>query len=242
MYMNISELLTSIKMDLGLVGLSLPIGDKELLDVIKLKSLRTFSTYFPRIVTVHLKTRELEKLKDSYEESVFVLPDAFGGPIIGLRDLEVVDHSTIGTPYMSNLDLYHDFGFYGDIMMAQAEADLASLVTPSFTYKFEEPNIIRLFNAYQPTDCALRLELKLMHLDNLSSIKTSLFEAFYDLALVDIKRFLYNILKHYENIETAYGSINLRIDEWSSAEADRKDLLNRWGELYHLEEKQYVII
>ena len=81
-----------------------------------------------------------------------------------------------------------------------------------------------------------------MHFENLSSIKSTLFEAFYDLALLDIKRFLYNILKHYENIETAYGSINLRIDEWSNAEADRKDLLTRWGELYHLEEKQYVII
>lgn len=241
MYMNVSELLTSIKMDLGLVGLSLPVTDKDLLDVIKLKSVRVFSTYFPRIVTVNLKTRELEKLKDSYEESVYVLPDAFGGPIIGLRDLEIIDHSSMGTPYANNLDIYNNYALYGDIMLTQAEADLASLITPAFTYKYEEPNILRLFNAVS-NDCTLRIELKLMHFDNLSSIKTTLFDAFYDLALLDIKRFLYNILKHYENIETAYGSINLRIDEWSNAESDRKDLLTRWGELYHLEEKQFVII
>lgn len=241
MYMNISELLTSIKMDIGLVGLSLPVTDKELLDVIKLKSLRTFSIYFPRIVTVNLKTRELEKIKDSYEESVYVLPDAFGGPVIGLRDLEIKDHNYIGGPYTNNLDIYNNYSIYGDMMLAQAEADLASLMSPAFTYKFEEPNILRLFNA-TPSDCTLRIELKLMHFENLSSIKSTLFEAFYDLALLDIKRFLYNILKHYENIETAYGSINLRIDEWSNAEADRKDLLTRWGELYHLEEKQFVII
>ena len=50
-----------------------------------------------------------------------------------------------------------------------------------------------------------------------------------------MKIFIYNQLKYYKSIQTALGTVDLMIDDWQSAESDRKELLSRWDDTYHLD-------
>lgn len=78
------------------------------------------------------------------------------------------------------------------------------------------------------------------HDDTLASIKPSTEESFYELALLDTKVNLYSNMKYYTELQSAYGTINLRIDDWANAESERKDLLNTWGDTYHLDGPQMI--
>jgi hypothetical protein len=50
-----------------------------------------------------------------------------------------------------------------------------------------------------------------------------------------MKMFLYNTLKMYDNIPTAFGNINLKIDDLQSAEESRNTLLDKWRDTFHLD-------
>ena len=47
--------------------------------------------------------------------------------------------------------------------------------------------------------------------------------------------YLYNALKYYSTIQTAYGTLDLKIDNWENAESERNDLLSQWDDNYHLD-------
>ena len=53
--------------------------------------------------------------------------------------------------------------------------------------------------------------------------------------ILDVKQFLYNTLKLYDGIPTAFGNINLKIDDYQSAEGDRNALLDKWRDSFHLD-------
>jgi hypothetical protein len=52
---------------------------------------------------------------------------------------------------------------------------------------------------------------------------------------LDVKENLYPTMKNFSEIQTAIVNINLKIDDWANAEADRKELINRWDDTYHLD-------
>ena len=243
MAMNLSELLTSIKMDLGIYALSLPFEntDQALLDVIKLKTLKTFSTFIPDVREISVEIpRDLIPLQEEYTESKFIIPDIFNGrAILYVRKInlksKLLGNGFISPVFDGSIDTYNA------LMQTQANANLASVAAPPITFKFEPPNILYLYNvatAYGKMD----LELALMHSENLATINQTSWESFYELALLDIKRFLYNILKHYTEIQTAYGTFNMKIDDWSNAESERKDWIEKARDTYHLEVEPLFII
>lgn len=241
--MNASQLLTSIKMDLGIYGLRLPFdnGDKALMDVIQLKSLKTFSVFYPQVKLISVDlAKDLQTIKSEYTESRYVLPDVYPGrEILYIRRIEpkskLLGNGFISPTFDGSIETYNM------LMMTQANANLASVAAPPITFKFEPPNIMYLYNmatAYGMID----IELAFEHAENLSTIPQTAWESFYELTLLDVKRFLYNTMKHYTELQTAYGNINLRIDEWSNAESDRKELIEKWRDVYHLEAEQFFII
>lgn len=240
--MNLSELLTSIKMDVGIYGLALPFEnpDKTLYDVIKLKTLKTFSPFCPQVMKFTLSLSEMVCKQSMYYESIYEIP-----PIFGERNLLYIKKVTpknkaLGAGYAAPL-FDSDIDTYSSLAMAQANANLISQAAPAVTFKFRPPNVLHLF--YMATYFGeIDIEVCLEHAENLSTISPTSWESFYELALLDIKRFLYNTLKHYSEIQTAYGTINLKIDEWSSAESDRKDLIEKWRDIYHLDTDTIIII
>ena len=55
------------------------------------------------------------------------------------------------------------------------------------------------------------------------------------LATLDVKMFLYNTLKLYDNIPTAFGNIQLKIEDHQGAESERTALLDKWNDTFHLD-------
>lgn len=240
--MNLSELITSIKMDLGIYGLALPFEnpDQTLYDVIKLKSIKTFSPYQPHVMQLTLDLTTMKCLKCQYNESIYEIPKIFGDRrLLYVRKVNA-RNKLLGNGYVN--PTYDDsIDNFNTLMMTQANANLVSVAAPPITFKYQKPNLLYLYNMatmYGEVDVEVALE----HMANLASIDDMAFESFYDLASLDIKMFLYNTLKHYTEIQTAYGTISLKIDDWASAESDRKDLLNGWKDLYHLDTEQFFII
>lgn len=231
-------------MDLGVYGLRLPFDDPDaaMMDVIKLKTLKTFSVFLPQLITVSVDlSKDLETVKEEYTESIYIIPsDLFGDrEIMYVRDIylksKLLGNGFISPTFDGSIETYNM------LMMTQANANLASIAAPAITFKFVAPNKLHLYNvatAYGVVD----IEFGVEHADNLSTIPSTAWETFYELALLDIKRFLYNSMKHYNEIQSAYGTINLKIDEWSNAESERKDLIEKFKDVYHLETKQFFII
>ena len=83
-----------------------------------------------------------------------------------------------------------------------------------------------------------------MHNDNknLSTISETASESFFKLALLDTQENLYSMMKHYNEIQSAYGTVSMKIDDWSNAESERADLLREWEETYHMDIAQYIIL
>ena len=240
--MNQSESLTSLKMDLGVYGIKLPFDnpDKAIMDVIKLRTLKTFSIFYPQIKTFSFDlSRDLEVIKEEYTESIYILPNIYDREIMYVRNIlpksKLLGNGYIAPVFDGSIETYNMMG------LTQANANLASLAAPPITFKFDPPNKLHLYNmatAYGMVD----VELALAHADNLSTLPSTCWESFYELALLDVKRFLYGAMKHYTEIQTAYGNINLRIDDWASAENDRRELIEKMKDTYHLETEQYFII
>lgn len=240
--MNLSETLTSLKMDLGIYGISLPFDDpdKSLTEVLNLRSIKTFSQFYPHVIRIDLKLDQLRIVKSHYQESIYEIPDVFGDrKIMYVRKVEP-KNKLAGSGYLNPV-MDDSLDLYNSLMMGQASANLLSTATPPFTFKFVEPNLLHLYNMSTIAN-ELTVEFALEHFPNLSSIPNTAWESFYELALLDVKRFLYNALKHHNELQTAYGTINMRIDDWSNAESDRKELIERWRDVYHLDTEQFFII
>lgn len=240
--MNLSELLTSTKMRLGIYGISIPIEnlDETLHNIIKLESIKTYSQFFPHTMTMEFRLDDMEIIHKSYQKTTVALPDIFAKRnIVSVRDV-FPGKMTQGAGMM-NPELAPGDMFFESIMMGHAMANLTSAVSPPFTFEFEHPNIIHIYNfASYSRDLTVKVDLE--HYENLSSIPPSQWESFRNLVLLDIQIFLYGILKHYTDLTTAHGTINLKIDDWADAVSRRETLIEQWTSTYHLEGQSIYFI
>lgn len=234
---SMSQLVSDLKMDTGLAFISLPFDDFEnrIIDLIQTRTIPTFSIYQPFRTEVFIDLKELQCIKDEYTMSTYILPKVNGKDILYVEDV-TLDKRIIGGSYydpVGDLCLHS----YGELMLAQAHANLISISAPTLHFQFEEPNKLHLYNISSMGD-KLKLRVCLEHSDNLSSITKTSWNSFYKLALLDFQCFLYNSLKYFDGIESAHGTINLRTSEWESAFDKREDLLARWDDTYHLDGQQ----
>lgn len=234
--MNLSQLITRIKINCGLYSIALPFEnpDEVIMDVIQNITLRTFSTYSPWYQTIRLDLHDLENIEKKGNEEVYLLPDIFNkNEILFIKEVRYDDSSIsnigywgAGTPLLSR-------NLISQGILSNAAMNLTNHMIPKITFKFEHPRKVTLYNPY--TSCKIIFEIALMHDKNLGSISPTMEESFFELAILDVKDMLYQSMKHYNEIQTAFGNINLKIDEWSQASSDRKQLLDEWENSYHID-------
>ena len=104
---------------------------------------------------------------------------------------------------------------------------------PKLTFEYIHPRRVRIHNQY--SESKLVFELGFQHDISLASIPDTCRTSFYELALLDVKENLYPIFKNYTNLSTVYGNIDLKIDTWENAESERRDLIEKWSDTYHLD-------
>ena len=244
MMISMSRLITSIKMDLGVYGMSLPFDnpDEALRNVIKIKTLPTFSQFSPQYTSFMINTTELEAADNgTFQSKSFTVPDMFDGrDILFVRRIDI-DTSELADGYIDPIYIGNELN-YEDLITAQASANLLSMAIPSVTFDFHPPNKIEIYNSGLSFDNRFKVTVALEHSENLTTIPKTSWTSFSKLATLDVKKFLYDNLKLYSNLQTAYGNIDLKIDDWSNAEQERNDLINQWEDTWHLDDEQFIII
>mgnify|MGYP007025961792 CR=1 FL=1 len=241
--MNISQLMTRLKMDLGIYVVPLPFenSEKALNDVITTKTLPVFSQFVPRRWEEDISINDLKQIDSTVDVSTYELPKhLFFTPIISIMRCEPINTMFNGAYYSGTPILSGTTDLFEDMLLGSATYDVMSAIAPPFSYDFIRPNKLRIYNMTCYLD-KIRLIIGYQHADNLSTIPVDAEQSFYDLALLDMKIFLYNNLKYYDEINTAYGNIKLRIEDWSNAESQREDLLQKWSEVYHINWDSFII-
>lgn len=241
--MNLSQLMTRIKMDLGIYVVPLPFEnpEKALNDVIILKTLPVFSQFVPRRWEETVSIHDLRCIDENVDVATYELPaHLFYMPIVSIMECEPVNSMFNGAYYSGTPILSGTTDLFEDMMLGGATYDLMSALAPAFSYDFIRPNKLRIYNMTCYLD-KIRMVIGYQHAENLSTIPVDAEQSFYDLALLDVKSFLYNNLKFYDEINTAYGSVRLRIDEWQQAESQRDDLIRQWSETYHINWEGFTI-
>ena len=221
-------LLNKIQRRLGLITLELPdkIGKDSWHTIIEEDTIPTFSRYFPyKITTIIDNTCE----KDGF---FFIDKDVPEGcKILGVKDIDWQAYRVdprfdrYGINFSTYDFISRDYGI-DDVAFSQISADYLSLFNLGIYIEFEYPNKIRLVSVngspvsrYRP----FPLQIFIEHPSNLMTISPTMMESFEQLAQADIATFLYQQLKYYDNQDTVYMQLDLKLEtlqEWANKRDD----------------------
>lgn len=238
MFRDKSHLLKRLKMALGIYSIKLPVSDDELFqDVVVDTTLPVFSTYVPYEYNMLVDLNEI-RIVDRYAvddssliSNCYEIPNIFPKQrCLGINNIR---------PYieyngMMMTSSYETIDSYQVLATGQTLANLSSAMIPPQTFKFFPPNKFEIYNQVLYNN-KVYLDLIYTHSSELFTIPETARESFFKLALLDTKMYLWNTLKYYTTIQTAYGQLDLKVENWEQAESERNDLLSQWDENYHLD-------
>jgi hypothetical protein len=213
--LNSTYIIRFIEKKLGYKFNELEISHDEIIENIQEESLITFSKYFPyqTVITIDDNNKVEDTVNSYYLESDF--------EILGVAKL------------YDNISMYTDAGLLPyhmnlhDPVSRQFTADAISINKNPLTYQFEHPNVITVMPALYMLRNA-KVKLNCVHPRHFGTIPTNLQDEFLKLALFDTKETLYQIRHRFANLQTAFGSIELFIDDLQEAPDRRNELLENW--------------
>lgn len=243
---RMSKLLSKIERRLGMVMLNLPeqIGKDYWPTIIEDDSMPVFSRFFPYAITVMI---DHTCHKDNY---FFIDKDVPSGSIIlGAKDVDWQAYRNTST----GLNKYHvyDQNIMIDnvdgIALTQAAADYRSLFDLGIYVDFLPPNKIMLVTASGAIVNRFEsfpLKIFIQHPMNLMTISPTMMGIFEDLCTSDVAAFLYNQLKYFDDTETTYMTLNLRLEilqEWMNKHDDIVRQLDE-AHVSTANENQYIMV
>lgn len=239
--MNISDIVTRIKLKLGLNAVATPFKDLNgtITEIIQTITLPVFSLYVPNMMTVTVETSTLPIEEQRQNMVAYTLPE-LKRTILEVKDVRYSETSMTGLGFYTGQFPLFQNGMFGSYMLSNATAQIMQQMIPKMTFKFIPPRTLQIYNAYYNSEMVL--DINFVHDKSLASIPETARESFLKLALLDVKENLYPTLKHFTNTETAYGHIDLKLDNWDGAESERTELLNQWDDTYHLDQQPVYFI
>ena len=236
MLYNLSEFIELIKGDIGIRDIPLPIGDVEIVKHFELSTLREFSIRYPVIRDVWVTEDDaLDLSQRSVSGSVtYQIPEKYwqGTRILDVLHLLPGGYGSEANMYMPNVVLGSADNLLESIADIKMAAALGSMMTHAPTWRFDPPDRVTIFNGW--TSGSYRFEIALMHDLSLATIPPGAFTNLRQLAVLDAKAYLYKKMKRINNLETGIGSIDLKIDDWESADREMQDLLRDWDDTVEL--------
>lgn len=233
---NMTRVLNNIETLLGLKMIQLPdklAKDKWPEDVIQPITIHTFSAYYPNQVKYRISSDH--PMKDGW---YYIDEDRVGGlTILGIQD---IDWSAFGQeatagPYGIYDTAFTNFGL-ADIACMQAAADVSSLFNNNIFIEYKEPNMFRLVSAVgnRTLNIMRDYDIKIIteHSPNLTTISPTIMQTFEDLARADVAGYLYNNLKYWDGLETAYATLDLKLDKLEQESAKRDDIIQILKDTY----------
>jgi hypothetical protein len=86
---------------------------------------------------------------------------------------------------------------------------------------------------YTPSDYTA--ELKCVHPLHFMTVPVSLRDQFLELCVLDTRIAIWQIIKNIASLDTAFGTININVDEYQSAADEKRTLLDKWDERFYME-------
>lgn len=240
--MNITDVVFRTKLKLGLMNIATPFEDinATIVDIIKRITVPVFSVYQPVKESLTINVNDLEIIEKGTDYRKILLPEFKTRKLIYLFDVRYDTSVLSGLGYYGGGMPYMSGNLMSQLMLANAGAQLMNTMIPKMTFKFEPPRVVWIYNSYVASK--IILDFGFQHDDTLASIPETAREEFMKLVLLDVKENLYPTLKMYTELNTSIGNINLKLDDWANAEQDRKELLDKWDDVYHLDMKPIYYI
>lgn len=238
--MNISKSVSQLKMQLGLYNITLPFKDpvtekpipveNVIMDVLTTMTIPIYSQFQPWMREGTIDIGSLKVVDRT--NGIYLLPAFLTiTPVMYVSSVSLPSHNSRGT-YGDIAPAYGINRSVQGVLTSQAYMMLAGQMRSEPTFEYLENNKIRLYG-YPKVQLSFRVACE--HDPNGESIPDSCYDSFMELATIDMKVFLYNTLKLYDGIPTAFGAINLKIDDYQSADGDRNALLEKWRDIFHLD-------
>ena len=237
--MNLSKVISALQLSLGLYNITLPFKDEVtgkpkptdqvIHEVLKLVTIPMFSQFVPWVKQgqIHIKDMQSTGVRGEY-----YLPAYFTiTPVMYIIDIHLPYENLRGT-YGDIAPAYGINRSIQGVATSKAYMLVAGQMRSEPTFEWMGDNKVKL---YGWPKTMIEIECAVEHEPNGESIPQSCFDSFMELATLDMKVFLWNTLKHYNEIPTAFGTINLKLDEYQSAESDRNNLLDKWRDIYHVD-------
>jgi|WetSurSiteA1Bulk_404760.scaffolds.fasta_scaffold00070_34 hypothetical protein len=229
--LNDSRVLGYVKHNLGFPFMHLELEDEQILEYIKLYSLREFSYYVPDVKTMSLNV-QLEANKVPGKGNEFYLNEPDGREIINVSNI-----------YFDQSDLYAlghpPFGAF--TMGELPEWALAvnnAMTTKMFssydkTFEFKHPNIVRI----SPMNFQMKfvtVEYERIQSEDFSEVPNDIQVLFEELALADIMIVLGRIRKKYAggNLKTPFGEIPLESDIFEEGQTKKREVVEKLERLF----------
>jgi hypothetical protein len=235
--MNLSNIMTRLKLKVGLINIATPFEnlDDVLLQIVQEITVPVFSIYYPYKMSIPVNIHDYELLEktDNYEK--FLLPDFQNQKLLYVFDVNYDDSVLAGLGYYGGGYPLMMGNLIDQTMLSNAGASVMNMMIPKITFKFEPPRALYIYNAYSSSK--MIIDLGFEHDKSLATIPDTCREEFLKLATLDVKENLYPTLKQYTELNTAIGNINLKLDDWQNADDQRRDLIEKWDDTYHLDFK-----
>lgn len=217
-----TKVLRRLEVKLGYKFSELEIDDNEIISIILSETLPEFSKKFPyryrKILT--------DKDRDPEFENIFFLNSEDENEEIVVENVAnvYVYYNTTGTAYI-NPNMNDGINSIFNSMNRPPQN------TTSF--RFLPPDRVEIRPASMEYGNFL-VELNIQHPDHLTTIGKGLESEFMQLALYDVQGALYQLRHRFANLQTAYGNIELFIDDLQNSFDKREDLIEKWRTKQHL--------
>lgn len=250
--MNMTDVINDIKITNGLNTIALPF-DKPIEIVIQeilQTSIRTFSQFKPYVREVIALRSTLRSPSEYHKkQSIYYLPeqctitpvmyaDAYVASAETPDGVVTTNAFTVGSPFVG-FGSYLPQDIINATMTGAAINKFAGITSRQPTSKWLGYNKIQLFDF--PDEIYIKFVVKCNHDPSGETIPDSCYESFMQLANLDVRRTLYAQLKNMTNVGSAFKEIQLKIDDWSGADAERKQLADQWTEVFHLDDLEELI-
>ena len=234
---DMTLLLNKIENRLGLIPITPNLPEfctkDKWADVIKNDTMVTFSRYYPHRFKIVIDDTTCHKMKDKSGVVWYYIKDEIleGAKLLGIEDIDWQDHTTsnssLGATSIGGGYFYPSFACpvetFNSVAMLQANADMSSLYNRGIYIDFQYPNRFSLKGLGNTNyDLNSFVIILLVQHSSLITISPTKMETFEALAQADVAKFLYNNLRYYDNLETIYINIDLKLDQLNS-EADKRD-------------------
>lgn len=237
---KMTNLINKIERRLGTNIINLPeqLAKDKWVNIIEEDTIPTFSRYLPNAIKVLVNTKDTDI--DGYSWVDTNLPDSI--KILGIRDIDWHAFGVIngGARTPAGFGIYDMFSSqYGldEIGLLQARADVTSFYNTTIYPEFKYPNKVRFKTAAGTAAINFQydtvpLTLLIEHSLDLSTIAPTKMEIFENLATADVASFLYENLKYFDNLETVFANVDIKIDSLKDRADKREDIVNELKDGY----------